>query len=250
MSCKLSKYIALFIILSITIGGLNGCTVTNLSLIKYSNFKSLPGNIYVDPSLTEDEYRKVLFQVEKAKDRINKKYGTITVDPVVIIVGNKKNASKYGIEVFPGTAYITPWEIYLVLNQQKINDSNVIAHELMHGQVADLTGYWFFVTKLPTWLSEGIAMQVDYREQYIIDYETFDFSEVARIKKVESNSDFWTNSKEDDIRNYRAAKVAVHEIFAEVESRELYKKLEAFGNGSNFDELFIGSSAKSTHNKY
>jgi len=81
-------------------------------------------------------------------------------------------------------------------------------------------------------------MQVDYRDNYIIDYDNFDVSEIDRIKKITSDSDFWTDSKEGDIQNYRAAKVAVHQMLLEVKAKELYVKLKALGEGSDLEELF------------
>jgi len=235
---KIYKVLGGVILAGVALTGLSGCTTTNLSMIEQSDFRNVQGKIYIDPSLTEGEYLEVISQLETASARISDKYGPVTVEPVIIIVGTPENASKYGIGAFPGTAFIAPWETYLVLNQQKINSPDVIAHEFMHAQVAELTGYWCFVTKLPTWLSEGIAMQVDYREHYLIDYERYDLSEVDRITKVESDSEFWTDSKEGDIKNYRAAKAAVYVMLAETEPMTLYKKLQALGDGYTLDDVF------------
>jgi len=234
---------------TILVGSQAGCTSYNLLTIKNSGFNNIYGKIYVDPSLSESEYSETLSNLAKAKIRIAEKFGEVTVDPVIIITGTPENSSKYGLKVFPGSAHIAPWETYLVLNERKIEGIDVISHELMHAQVAELTGYWVFTTKLPTWFSEGVAMQVDYREHYMVDSKIFDSSEVERVMKISSNSEFWPGNKELEIDNYRASKVAVQKLLEEHEAGLLYKKLAELSNGNKFDNVLVSISAKNTHNK-
>ncbi|MGB1090698.1 MAG: hypothetical protein ACPGYX_01140 [Oceanobacter sp.] len=220
---------------------LTGCTSVYQASIEHSDFVLISPNTYADPALSEQQTSQVLELIQQAKRRIENRFGPLTVKPVIIITGTSENAAKYGLGVFPGTAFIAPWNISLVLDQTQIDSPDVIAHELMHAQVAHMLGYRKFMLELPTWLSEGIAMQVDEREQYEIDFEQFDPQEIARIKQVESNADFWTDSKEGDIRNYRAAKAAVHQILqseSDLTGLSLYERLALVQKGASFAEMF------------
>ncbi|MGB0468492.1 MAG: hypothetical protein ACPGF7_13320 [Pontibacterium sp.] len=247
-----NRYSVIFSVfaVAILIGSLAGCTTYNLLTIKNSDFKNISGKIYVDSSLEESEYSKTLKNIEGAKARIEKVFGEVTVDPTIIITGTPENASKYGLKVFPGSAHVAPWETYLVLNEQKIEGINVISHELMHAQVAELTGYWVFTAKLPTWFSEGVAMQVDFRDHYMIDLDTFESSELERVMEITGNSGFWPGNKEMEIRNYRAAKVAVENLLDADRAGLLYKKLKKLSAGHEFNEIFIIGNAKDRHNNF
>jgi len=237
------------IVVAILIFTQTSCTTYSLLTIENSEFKNIYGKVYVDPSLTEMEYSQILSNIEKAKTRIAEKFGGVTVDPIIIITGTPENASKYGLKVFPGSAHIAPWETYLVLDNDKIEGVDVISHELLHAQVAELTGYWIFTTKLPTWFSEGVAMQVDFRERYMVDLNTFDYSELHRVMKITSNSDFWPGNKEIEISNYRAAKAAVKKLLDEHEAGVLYERLKDLSTGQEFDEIFATIDSENTHNK-
>jgi len=73
----------------------------------------------------------------------------------------------------------------------------------------EILGYWAYQTKISTWFDEGVAMQVDYRDHYKVDYESFSQEEIKRVKGLDTPSKFWTNSKEENLKNYRAAKAVV-----------------------------------------
>ena len=42
----------------------------------------------------------------------------------------------------------------------------MISHELFHTELCARIGYFKSNNKIPTWLDEGLAMQVDHREKY------------------------------------------------------------------------------------
>jgi len=64
------------------------------------------------------------------------------------------------------------------------------------------------MTKMPTWLDEGIALQVDHRPKYagLPDIDKTEFERIISLKKP---SVFWTESAEQNIKNYQNSKVAV-----------------------------------------
>lgn len=208
-----------------------------LSTIKYSDFNNVSENIYIDPKLEHIEYRRILSLLDKSKSRIINKFGAFTASPVIVITGTPENSNKYGLGTFPGKAFAAPWQEYVVINHQ-VHDINLMAHELMHAQLREILGYWAYQTKFPTWFDEGIAMQVDLREQYNVGYHSFSQQELNRVKTLNKPSKFWTNSKEQDIKNYRTAKAAVQEMLTIYSPKELYSMLLRIRQGEKFGSVF------------
>ncbi len=212
-----------------------------LSTIEYSDFNNVSEKIYIDPNIDREEYKGVLDLLSRSKDRIIEKYGSFSATPTIVITGATKNSKKYGLGVFPGKAFAAPWEEYIVINNQTI-DINLLAHELMHAQMRDVLGYWAYQTKIPTWFDEGVAMQVDYRERYEVDYKLFDQREIERVKTLNSPSKFWTSTKEQDVKNYRGAKAAVQEIWSIYSPKALYSMLLRVRQGEKFRTVFSTST--------
>ncbi len=208
-----------------------------LSTIEYSDFNNISGNIYIDPKLEKPEYEQTLVLLNESKERIRYKYGDFTAMPVIVITGTSDNSRKFGLGVFPAKAFAAPWEQYIVINHQAL-DIDLLAHELMHAQMREILGYWAYQTKIPTWFDEGIAMQVDLRERYKVDYKLFTQRELNRAKTLTSPGKFWTISKEQDIENYRAAKAAVQKLLAEYSPKELYSMLLRIRQGEKFGSVF------------
>ncbi len=208
-----------------------------LSTIKHSNFNSASQNIYIDPNIGESEHKNILALLDNSKERIINKYGEFTATPVIVVTGTLENAKKYGLEAFPGRAFAAPWEQYVVINYQT-HDINLLAHELMHAQVRKVLGYWAYLTKIPTWFDEGVAMQVDFRERYQVDYKSFSQEEISRVKTLSSPTTFWTNSREQNLKNYRAAKAAVQKMLSIYQPEKLYPMLLRIKQGENFNNVF------------
>lgn len=216
-----------------------------LSIIKYSDFNDVGKKIYIDPILDKKEHEKILDLLSQSKERIVEKYGSFSAMPTIVITGTTKNSKKYGLGAFPGKAFSAPWEGYIVINNQTI-DINLLAHELMHAQMRYVLGYWAYQTKIPTWFDEGVAMQVDYRDPYKVDYRLFDRQEIERVKTLDSPAKFWTATREQDIENYRAAKAAVQEVWSIYSPKTLYSMLLRVRQGEEFRNVFSASSTKGT----
>lgn len=208
-----------------------------LLTLEYSDFNNVSKNIYIDPALEKNEYDNILTLLDKSKAIITNKYGAFTAMPVIVITGTQENAKKYGLGTFPGKAFAAPWEEYVVINHE-VHDINLLAHELMHAQVRDTLGYWAYQTRIPTWFDEGVAMQVDHRDHYQIDYKSFSKVEINRVKSLNSPSKFWTSSKEKDVKNYRAAKAAVQQMLAKHPPKTLYSMLSRIRQGEKFNKVF------------
>ena len=208
-----------------------------LSTIAYSDFKQISDNIFIDPELNKHEYERILTLIDESKSRIRNTYGSFTALPVVVITGTPENAKRYGLGVFPGKAFAAPWEEYVVVKFQADN-VDLLAHELMHAQTREILGYWAYQTRIPTWFDEGMAMQVDFRERYKFNIESFSKQEINRVKVLSRPSNFWTDSKEQDIKNYRAAKAAVQKILSKYSPEVFYSMLLEVRHGKQFSSVF------------
>ena len=108
---------------------------------------------------------------------------------------------------------------------------DVTAHELVHAEVVNRVGYLTRLLEIPTWFDEGVAMQVDYRPKYHIN--KIDQKELERATSLTSAGKFWTNSAEENIKNYRASKAAVSKLFPDIDKR-LYSILSRIEAGDSF----------------
>lgn len=210
-----------------------------LAAINDSEFINLSENIFIDPALEELDRQQVLSAISEGKERISKAFGSYTATPVIVITGTTKNAKRYGLGGFSAKAFAAPWNQYVVVDY-KIENIDLIAHELMHAQLREVIGYWNYQTRIPTWFDEGVAMQVDFRDRYEIDTLSFPQEEIERVKTLTSPSKFWTDSREEDINNYLAAKAAVHQILAKSQEKSLYSMLLKVSQGHSFYEVFGG----------
>lgn len=165
---------------------------------------------------------------------------------MIIIVDSEHAPERYGLGPRRQTvrAYLTPWEKYLVISSAT-RDINLLAHEYFHIELCGPIGYLAYKTKLPAWLDEGLAMQVDYREQYLIDTRQFDPAEIDRVKSLHSHSEFFSGSNERVSDNIRAAKAAVHRIIGPHSVTSLQGLFARVKNGEDIADVF--SSRSSPH---
>ena len=180
--------------------------------IKISSFSQTGSNTYIDDALQKDESESLQDLVNQAKMRITNKFGAMQAAPVIIIVDTEKNHRKYGLGTDRQSvrAYITPWEKYLVISSG-IRDIDLLAHEFLHVELAERLGYLNYKTKLPVWLDEGLALQVDDRKRFQVDTISFDRSEIDRIKTLDRSA-FFIGDNDMYTRNMRAAKIAVRDL--------------------------------------
>lgn len=208
-----------------------------------SNFNKVEKYVYIDNELEKNESTRLHLLISQAKSRITNKYGPMTSMPVVIVVDHHKTAQKYGLG--PGhqavRAYVPPWGEYLVISSNAQN-VDLLAHEYFHIEISKRIGYLNFKTKLPVWLDEGLALQIDYRERYKLDNRPFNLSEIDRVKRLNRSSEFFTDNNEQNIRNMLAAKAAVYEILSQHSSKSLYFLFSRIKKGEDIKDVFNGKN--------
>lgn len=227
---KYLKYIAVIFALSMLGVGYANAHVARLALIGYSGFHSIGDNVYLSQSLPDSAKAEVSSLLESARNRIASQYGEPIADPVTVVLGSADEQRSYGLYGSPGALLFAPWENYLLLNYETA-DVNIAAHELVHAEVVHRVGYLKRQFSIPTWFDEGAAMQVDHRPQYSYkgSIEEDDFN---RIVSLDAPKKFWTSDENQNINNYRSAKMAVAEIFNSMDN-ELYSILEKIKRGES-----------------
>ena len=115
---------------------------------------------------------------------------------------------------------------------------DIVAHELMHAEIADRLGYWHRLTKLPIWFDEGLAMQVDFRPHYNLRNGTE--SKSANVRKLWSAREFLVPDIKSLTENYAFAKAEVALWVAAVGNKSVYSQLERLRDGDPFDLVIAG----------
>lgn len=211
--------------------------VVRAALIGFSDFHKVGDNLYFESNLNKTEQESIITLLYAAKARISKTFGEPIAEPTIIVVGSAKTANDYGLHDVPGKFFFTPWGNYLVLNQTQLS-LDVTAHELVHAEIAQRLGYVSRFRDIPTWFDEGVALQVDFRSHYMFDCVTFNKVEIERVKRLDNPSQFWSKDKDQNIKNYQAAKAAVCELFKRISPSSLYDYLKKIRQGANFYDVF------------
>ncbi|MHA7683936.1 hypothetical protein [Cupriavidus sp. PET2-C1] len=233
---KLSTYVLL--VLALMVPARAFCSpLLNRIFVSWSDYTKIEDNVYVDPTLSGVELQRALSGLQMARDRITELYGTPIAEPVTIIAASAEEATKFGVTDVPGTAFVSLTGTHVVLNMERFS-LDVTAHELMHAELAERLGYWTRARKLPTWFDEGAALQVDRRPQYLNDCTIIGQGEIHRVKSLEWPQDFWSADKDQNIRNYQAAKCAVAELLEKHPPKWLYSALSRLRQGDSFAEVF------------
>ena len=112
---------------------------------------------------------------------------------------------------------------------------DVVAHELMHGELHHRAGYLRRFFQVPTWFDEGVAMQVDYRSRYSLSPPEAQNADYVRALTTESS--FFVADDEALTRNYASAKTVVASWVTRVGPAALYLRLHRLNNGEPFSEV-------------
>ena len=185
-----------------------------MSVSHRASFEKISDNVFInrDYARNRDEITGL---INKAKSRAADFYGSLTCQDhtVIIICDDDKLLAKLGgdhdthhITLFPvKRSYVSVSTEYLTVD--------VLAHELTHAELYErLSGKAF--RRVPTWFSEGIALQNDYREQYGPEAwaeQTDNGKNIVAHEDMDTAAEFYSGTKEDRRFRYLNAKHAVVE---------------------------------------
>lgn len=204
------------------------------SLLDYSRFQPIGTRLYFDPSTSEEHRARLLDTLNAAKRRNENIFGALVAEPTILITDSPRAASTYGANEF-GTTLKSALGQCIIIGPRGQN-TDVMAHELMHAEVAHRAGLLATVLRMPIWFDEGVALMVDYRERYDPDLIDLPDGAVDHVKSLTSYDQFYGNAR--TIENYQAARLAVGELFDRMDTFDFYEKLEQVRGGESFDIVF------------
>jgi hypothetical protein len=161
------------------------------------------GTLVESGSLDADWPAAVQRLLASGKGRIGKIFGEPQSTPIIVFFNSSTSFWPFRLNDHGSTHVIGTRTCVLIgPNGQNVD---VVAHELMHTEVADRIGVLAKFTDLPTWFDEGLAMQVDFRPEYDIAGGTnFETKPVRALVSV--NAFFVPHSKQLT-NNYASTKL-------------------------------------------
>jgi hypothetical protein len=196
-------------------------------------YEEIAPDVYAPAGFGPAGELEIMQSIASARSRIESKFGPLSADPRIILTRTQEDAATFGVpEAAPGSPYTLPWGSYIVLTPEGRN-VDVVAHELVHAEIAERVGYGIYCFVLPAWFNEGMAMQVDLRKQKIWRYIQ-EGVELPPVSTLESRGDFYVG---DQALHYAAAQIEVASwLAAEDGARDLYGFLDALAR--DFEELY------------
>ena len=100
--------------------------------------------------------------IQSAHQSVENLFGTVQSQPIIACL----DSPVLGYNISHGQTNFAPGLPSVVLLGSKGMETNVAAHEWAHAEFAQRIGVINKVMFFPTWFDEGLAMQVDFREDY------------------------------------------------------------------------------------
>lgn len=178
--------------------------------------------------------------LHEAKDRISAKFGFMQSKPVIVFFEEQDSFWPLRLNEYGSTSFLGSKTCLFI--GPKGQNIDVIAHELMHAETEYRVGYWRRWIELPIWFDEGLAMQVDHRERYILPQGT----ETSYVRKLQSVSDFSVSDSELLTNHYASAKSEVAVWVSRVGNDSVYDQLNRIKEGLSFDTVWLSSETELT----
>lgn len=166
--------------------------------------------------------------VSEARLRIAHVFGAPRSRPVIVFWSDDHIFGRLRLNDYASTQMIGTRACVFV--GPKGRSVDVVAHELVHAEVFDRVGPWARMTQVPTWFDEGLAMQVDFREEYVLQTGV----DTTYIRNASSPASFFVADDKALTRNYGAAKAEAAHWVAGVGGELVYAQLARIRSGEAF----------------
>lgn len=233
MKKLLLSIIIFFIVSSTAITAYHSDFIT-YSFIKYSDFKEIQNNIFVSPDTSSKQQTQLLELIKTAKNRIREKFGVFTSSPIIISSYNTEWREKYTNNSYASTTSL-PFKdnkAYIFIGENGHN-IDIISHELVHAEVFSYLGYFNQKFKIPVWFNEGIAMQVDLRDQYKTPPKNR-----KELSQLKYGWQFYNVNSNELTENYSLVKNEVYKWLNQKGQIPLNQFLVKIRNGKNFKHMY------------
>lgn len=205
---------------------------TACALIGMAGLNELGDDVVTD-SHSEADHRRYVQLVRDARARIEAKFGTPESKPIVVIFNGSNGLGPFKLNDHGSTQMLGSRACVMV--GPKGQNIDVVAHELMHGEIHHRVGAVHRYFQVPTWFEEGIAMQVDDRSRYLLSPQ--EALNADGVRALTSAASFVASDDEALTRNYASAKAVVASWVLRVEPASVYPRLLRLKNGESFDKV-------------
>jgi hypothetical protein len=203
--------------------------------VKSAGLESLPDGTLVDPDSSASERAFFLKLQSQARARIEDGFGEPLSRPIIAFVRDSRIFWPLKVNDYGSAGSIG--DSACVIIGPKGQNVDVVAHELMHQELHDRIGLWRMFAEVPVWFDEGVAMQVDWRQEYQLSTEMSAASDTDVVRRLKSVSQFNQGDNEQITQHYAFAKAEVARWIADIGSRNLYSHFERIRAGEKFDDV-------------
>ena len=207
--------------------------VAACALLAAPSFAPLDDGVLVERQSAAQDRADIPGLLFAARERIATAFGPLRATPLVAFVRSADAFWALPLNANASTSFVGSRACIIVGPRGRSVD--VLAHELMHAELAERVGYWRRLTEIPTWFDEGIAMQVDFRPRY--DLPAWRAAQTGDVRKLATASRFYRGNDDERAQHYAAAKCEVARWLSDAGAPSLYLRLERIRNGEAFDAV-------------
>jgi hypothetical protein len=174
--------------------------------------------------------------IKTSRLRVSTFYGSTDAHPKLFAVATAWDRFVFG-NVSHAKTIFTPLQTCILVGPQGRN-VDVVAHELVHAEVANRIGFLNRFLHFPVWLDEGLAMQVDHRTQY--DMVNFDKLSPPTLEDLTSTQGFYSGDNQTLTFHYAYSKAQVRKWLDRLGGPPaLYPALAEIRNGHSVAALLM-----------
>ena len=216
--------------LAVAMPGVAAC-----ALLAAPSFAPLDDGTLVERQSAVQDRADISGLLAAARERIATTFGSLRATPLVAFVHSADAFWPLQLNANASTTFVGSRACIIV--GPKGRSVDVLAHELMHAELAERVGYWRRMMEIPTWFDEGIAMQVDFRQRY--DLPAWRTAQTGDVRKLATASLFYQGDDVERAQHYAAAKYEVARWLSAAGAPSLYLRLESIRNGEAFDAVLV-----------
>jgi hypothetical protein len=205
---------------------------TACALVGMSGLRTLDDGLLTD-SESEADHQRYSQLVRDARARIEAIFGTAESKPIVVFFSGAGGFGPFKLNGYGSTQTVGSRACVMV--GPKGQNIDVVAHELMHGELHFRVGSLRRFLQVPTWFDEGVAMQVDFRSRYLLSRQEPHHSNGVRT--LTTASSFFVADDEALTQNYASAKGVVASWVSRIGPAALYPRLRRLKSGESFSEV-------------
>jgi len=185
-----------------------------------------------DRAMSGANRRRFVLNHAAAVGRIERLFGKPRARPYIVYLSKADALWPLAFNSFGSTSFL-PGRSCIVLGPDGSN-VDVLAHELVHAEIADRVGYWRRWISVPVWFDEGAGMQVDQRPAFAAKWSPRTPSIINRT----TAKLFFGVPPGQLTENYQNAKLVVADWLNRTGPSRFYDRLDEIRTRGGFDAMW------------